>query len=143
MPIPGQRRRARLPGPRLLLIDPTLQRDAVGGKEEQRRDSNAGRSPAQRRRRIRRIGNIHLWEAANGGVVLPLAEHKNSIRALAWRTDSSVLASCSEDGNVVWWDVIDGFPVVIKADAHPPQKPSGTYGKVANGVLDCSFGPGG
>ncbi|MCX7430250.1 MAG: hypothetical protein NTY17_04495 [Planctomycetia bacterium] len=90
-----------------------------------------------------RIGNIHLWEAANGGVVLPLAEHKNSIRALAWRTDSSVLASCGEDGNVVWWDVIDGFPVVIKADAHPPQKPSGTYGKVANGVLDCSFGPGG
>jgi WD40 repeat protein len=30
-----------------------------------------------------RIGNIHLWEAENGGVVLPLAEHKNSIRALA------------------------------------------------------------
>jgi hypothetical protein len=88
-----------------------------------------------------RIGNIHLWEAANGGVVLPLAEHKNSIRALAWRSDSGVVASCSEDGAVVWWDVLDGFPVATKGDAHPPKKPAGTYGKVANGVLDCAFGP--
>jgi hypothetical protein len=90
-----------------------------------------------------RIGNIHLWEAANGGVVLPLAEHKNSIRALAWRSDSGVVASCSEDGAVVWWDVLDGFPVATKGDAHPPKKPAGTYGKVANGVLDCCFGPAG
>jgi hypothetical protein len=90
-----------------------------------------------------RIGNIHLWEAANGGVVLPFAEHKNSIRALAWRSDSDVVASCGEDGTVVWWDVLDGFPVVTKADAHPPKKPAGVYGKVANGVLDCCFGPAG
>ncbi len=87
-----------------------------------------------------RIGNIHLWEAAGGGVVLPLAEHTNAIRALAWRSDSGVVASCGEDGLVVWWDVTDGFPVVTKANAHPPQKPPGTYGTVANGVLDCSFG---
>jgi len=88
-----------------------------------------------------RIGNIHLWEAANGGVVLPLAEHKNSIRALAWRSDSGVVASCGEDGLVVWWDVTDGFPVVTKANAHPPKRPEGSYGNLANGVLDCAFGP--
>jgi len=90
-----------------------------------------------------RIGNIHLWEAKTGGVVLPLAEHKNSIRALAWRSDSGVVASCGEDGLIVWWDVSDGFPVVTKANAHPPRRPPGTYGTVPNGVLDCSFGPAG
>jgi hypothetical protein len=88
-----------------------------------------------------RTGNIHLWEAKNGGVVLPLAEHKGSIRGLSWRSDSGVVASCGDDGTVVWWDVADGFPVVTKADAHPPQKPPGTYGTVANGVLDCAFSP--
>lgn len=88
-----------------------------------------------------RIGNIHLWDAKSGGVVLPLAEHKGSIRALVWRSDSGVVASCGEDGLIVWWDVSDGFPVVTKQNAHPPQKPPGTYGTVANGVLDCAFGP--
>ena len=88
-----------------------------------------------------RIGNIHLWEAKTGGVILPLAEHKNAIRALAWRSDSGVVASCGEDGLVVWWDVSDGFPVVTKANAHPPKRPEGSYGNLANGVLDCAFGP--
>jgi hypothetical protein len=88
-----------------------------------------------------RIGNIHLWEAKTGGVILPLAEHKNAIRALAWRSDSGVVASCGEDGLVVWWDVSDGFPVVTKANAHPPKRPEGSYGSLANGVLDCGFGP--
>jgi WD40 repeat protein len=88
-----------------------------------------------------RGGNIHLWEAKTGGVVLPLSEHKGSIRSLAWRSDSGVVASCGEDGLIVWWDVSDGFPVANKPNAHPPIKPAGVYGKVANGVLDCSFGP--
>lgn len=88
-----------------------------------------------------RTGNIHLWEAQGGGVVLPLSEHKGSIRALSWRSDSGVVASCGEDGVIVWWDVADGFPVVTKANAHPPQKPPGTYGTVASGVLDCTFSP--
>ncbi len=88
-----------------------------------------------------RIGNIHLWDAKSGGVVLPLAEHKQAIRGLSWRSDSGVVASCGEDGLIVWWDVSDGFPVVTKANAHPPQRPAGFYGNLANGVLDCSFGP--
>jgi hypothetical protein len=88
-----------------------------------------------------RGGNLHLWDAASGGVLLPLAEHKAAIRALAWRSDSGVVASCGEDGLIVWWDVSDGFPVVIKANAHPPNRPPGVTGKLANGVLDCAFGP--
>ena len=76
-----------------------------------------------------RIGNIHLWDGATGGVILPLSEHKKSIRALSWRSDSSVIASCGEDGTLVWWDVKDGWPLATKPNAH------------AGGVLDCRFGP--
>jgi WD40 repeat protein len=88
-----------------------------------------------------RGGNLHLWDAKSGGVILPLAEHKAAIRAVAWRSDSGVVASCGEDGLIVWWDVSDGFPVSTKPNAHPPQRPSGVTGKLANGVLDCAFGP--
>ncbi len=88
-----------------------------------------------------RAGNIHLWDAASGGVVLPLSEHKGAVRALAWRSDSQILASAGEDGLVVWWDVSRGWPSIIKADAHPPERPAGVYGKIANGVLDAAFGP--
>ncbi len=88
-----------------------------------------------------RAGSIHLWDANSGGVVLSLSEHKGAVRALAWRSDSQVLASCGEDGLIVWWDVTTGFPAFSKADAHPPQRPPGLYGKIANGVLDAAFGP--
>ena len=88
-----------------------------------------------------RIGNIHLWDANSGGVVLPLSEHKGAVRTLAWRSDSQVLASCGEDGLIVWWDVAKGWPSIVKADAHPPQRLPGYYGKIANGVLDAGFGP--
>ncbi len=88
-----------------------------------------------------RIGNIHLWDAVGGGVVLPLSEHKGAVRALAWRSDSQVLASCGEDGLIVWWDVAKGWPAFSKADAHPPQRPPGVFGRISNGVLDASFGP--
>ena len=88
-----------------------------------------------------RIGNIHLWDAGSGGVVLPLSEHKGAVRSLAWRSDSQVLASCGEDGLIVWWDVAKGWPTTTKSDAHPPRRPAGVYGKIANGVLDAAFGP--
>jgi hypothetical protein len=88
-----------------------------------------------------RIGNIHLWDAKSGAVVLPLSEHKGAVRALTWRSDNKVLASCGEDGLIVWWDISKGWPETSKADAHPPQRPSGVYGKIANGVLDAAFGP--
>jgi WD40 repeat protein/mono/diheme cytochrome c family protein len=88
-----------------------------------------------------RAGNIHLCDAASGGTVLQLAEHKAAVRALSWRSDSAVVASCGEDGTIVWWDVKDGWPVVNKPNAHPPARPAGTYGRIANGVLDAAFGP--
>jgi hypothetical protein len=86
-----------------------------------------------------RVGNIHLWDATNGGVVLPLSEHKGAIKALAWRSDSQILASCGEDSLIVWWEISKGWPAISKPEAHPPVRPAGTYGKIANGVLDASF----
>ncbi len=90
-----------------------------------------------------RVGNIHLWDVFSGGVVLPLSEHKASITSLSWRSDSQVLASSGEDGLIAWWEVANGWPLVSKADAHPPQRSAGVFGKIANGVLAASFGPGG
>ena len=90
-----------------------------------------------------RVGNIHLWDAVSGGVVLPLAEHKASVTSLTWRSDSQMLVSSGEDGLIVWWEVAKGWPAFSKADAHPPQRPAGVFGKIANGVLDARFGSGG
>jgi hypothetical protein len=86
-----------------------------------------------------RAGGLHLWEAATGRALLSLNDHKASIRALDWRADSKVLASAAEDGVIIWWDVKDGWPAITKTDAHPPARPPGSYGKIANGVLAARF----
>jgi hypothetical protein len=90
-----------------------------------------------------RAGGLHLWEAASGGITLTLAEHKAAIRSLHWRSDSQLLATAGEDGLLVWWDTKDGWPAVSKANAHPPQRPEGSYGALRNGVLSAGFGPDG
>jgi hypothetical protein len=88
-----------------------------------------------------RTGAIHLWDAVTGGILLTLAEHKAAVRALAWRADSRMLASGGEDGLLIWWDTKDGWPAILKNNAHPPKRPEGSYGKLPNGVLSLSFGP--
>ncbi|MCB1244491.1 MAG: hypothetical protein KDN04_17340 [Verrucomicrobiae bacterium] len=88
-----------------------------------------------------RAGGLHLWDARGGGILLTLAEHKASVRALSWRSDSRMLASGGEDGLIVWWDAKDGWPAVTMPNAHPPDRPPGQYGKLANGVLALTFGP--
>jgi hypothetical protein len=90
-----------------------------------------------------RAGAIHLWDATSGGILFTLAEHKAAVRALSWRADSRMLASGGEDGLLVWWDCKDGWPVILKNDAHPPTRPKGYYGKIPNGVLSVAFGPAG
>lgn len=87
-----------------------------------------------------RTGGLHLWEAGSGGIILTLAEHKGAIRAIQWRSDSKLLASVGEDGLLVWWDAKDGWPAISRANAHPPQRPAGTYGELKNGILSVSFG---
>lgn len=86
-----------------------------------------------------RAGGLHLWEASSGRILLSLNEHKASIRALDWRADSKMLASAGEDGSIIWWDVKDGWPAITKANAHPPARKPGTYGRIANGVLAARF----
>ncbi len=63
------------------------------------------------------------------------------MRGLSWRSDSEVLASCGDDGQIVWWNVGKGWPATSKTDAHPPRRPAGVFGKIPNGVLAVSFNP--
>jgi WD40 repeat protein len=86
-----------------------------------------------------RAGGLHLWDAASGRALLSFNEHKASVRSLDWRADSKLLASAGEDGLVIWWDVKDGWPAISKANAHPPARPPGAYGKVPNGVVSARF----
>ena len=88
-----------------------------------------------------RAGGIHLWDPTGGGILLSLSEHKASVRSLAWRSDSKMLASGGEDGLLIWWDAKDGWPTITKTNAHPPERPQGSYGKIPNGVLAVAFGP--
>ncbi len=90
-----------------------------------------------------RAGNIYLWAVEGGGLHLSLAEHKAAIKTLVWKTDSRALVSCGEDGQIIWWDVEKGWPTLVRSDAHPPDRPAGTFGRIANGVLDIAIGPGG
>ena len=86
-----------------------------------------------------RAGGIHLWDAQTGGILLNLAEHKAAVHALDWRSDSKLLVSAGEDGRIVWWNAADGFPAINKANAHPPRRPAGSFGTIANGVLAARF----
>jgi len=41
-----------------------------------------------------------------------------SITSLSWRGDGLLLASGSEDGQLIVWNVMDGFPMATVAKAH-------------------------
>ncbi|MFN6161927.1 MAG: c-type cytochrome domain-containing protein [Planctomycetota bacterium] len=90
-----------------------------------------------------RTGAIHLWDVASAGIRLNLSEHKGAINALDWRTDGKLLVSAAEDGKLIWWDANDGFPAVVCDNAHPPERPAGTYGTIPRGILTARFAPSG
>jgi WD40 repeat protein len=90
-----------------------------------------------------RSGAIHLWDVASAGIRLNLSEHKGAISALDWRSDGKLLASAAEDGKLIWWDASDGFPAVMRDNAHPPERPAGTYGAIPKGILTARFAPSG
>jgi mono/diheme cytochrome c family protein len=90
-----------------------------------------------------RTGAIHLWDVASAGIRLNLSEHKGAINALDWRSDGKLLASAAEDGKLIWWDANDGFPAVMRDNAHPPERPAGTYGAIPKGILTARFAPNG
>ena len=68
-----------------------------------------------------------------------LAEHKDSITSLSWRGDSKLLASGSEDGQIIVWNVADGFPLSTISKAHTPKAAPNTYGVIPGGVLGVQF----
>jgi len=87
-----------------------------------------------------RAGGLHLWNAGKGGLLFSLASHQASVRTISWRSDSKVLASGGEDGRLIWWNTESGFSSISNSNPHPPQRPSGVYGKLPNGVLAARFG---
>jgi len=74
------------------------------------------------------------------GTRLPAA---HSVTSLSWRGDSQLLASASEDGQIVIWNVGDGFPVATIAKAHQPKPAPNTFGNLPGGVLSVQFAPDG
>ena len=69
-----------------------------------------------------RAGGIFLWESQTGGIIVSLAEHKDSVTTLAWRSDSRVLASGGEDGELVLWNAQDGFPIATDTKTHSRKR---------------------
>ncbi len=50
-----------------------------------------------------RAGNAHVWEATTGRPVANLTGHKQAITAVAWRGDSGLLITASDDGDFRTW----------------------------------------
>jgi WD40 repeat protein len=80
-----------------------------------------------------------LWEAKTGGIVLSLSEHKDSVGALSWRSDSEMLATGGEDGKLILWDAQAGWPSVTLGAPHTPRPATRVYGKLPGGVLTAQF----
>ena len=55
-----------------------------------------------------RSAGLVVWEAETGQPYLDLTEHKGAINDIAWRDDSNVFASASDDGTIKLWDIIAG-----------------------------------
>jgi WD40 repeat protein len=83
-----------------------------------------------------RAGGVFVWEAATGGIVFTLGDHKDAITGLSWRADSQMLASASEDGKVILWYAEDGFPT--RTFATQPDGRGGPRAKVP-GVESVSY----
>jgi WD40 repeat protein len=49
--------------------------------------------------------------SATGGIVVSLSDHKDAITSLRWCGDGALLASGSEDGQIIIWSAVDGFLV--------------------------------
>jgi hypothetical protein len=52
-----------------------------------------------------------VWEAETGRQYLDLGEHKGAVNDIAWRDDSNVFASASDDGTIKVWDVVAGTAI--------------------------------
>ena len=50
-----------------------------------------------------RNGGVWVWEAHTGNEFHNLRCHGGAITAMAWRADSYIVGTASEDGQVIFW----------------------------------------
>lgn len=51
---------------------------------------------------------IHIWDVANGNRVRIFSNHDASITELFWFSGKEIIASSSEDGDILFWQISDG-----------------------------------
>lgn len=81
-------------------------------------------------------GGGHVRETESGGIVCTLDDHKVEVTDLRWRSDGKVLARVAEDGNLMLWDMKDGWPL-RNVSAH--QAKSESRFTRMTGVLSVDF----
>jgi WD40 repeat protein len=69
-----------------------------------------------------RSGGLHVWEARTGRIFYTLNGHKGAHHDVSWRADANLLASTSEDGQVMLWEMGNGTRVK-GWQAHPATRP--------------------
>jgi len=67
-----------------------------------------------------RSGGILLWDSARGGTRDP-GRAKRLHQSLSWRGDNKLLASGSEDAQIIVWNWPDGFPLATMSKAQRPR----------------------
>jgi len=76
-------------------------------------------------------GMVYLWDALVDPAVTELDLHRRGILAMAWDPSGTILATASEEGDVVLWDTQAGLPL---------RRLRGGHSMFVNGL---SFGPDG
>ena len=67
------------------------------------------------------MGLIKIWSASNGLLLNSLKGHTMAINAIEINYTNEYLASCSNDGFVMVWDLASGRPITaLKEDLDEP-----------------------
>ncbi|MCZ6530818.1 MAG: WD40 repeat domain-containing protein [Chloroflexi bacterium] len=78
---------------------------------EASRQNEGGWAPIALGREVKHFGNLRVDERADGGPVIVLRGHTDSITDIAFSPDGAQLATASLDGTIQIWDALDGSQV--------------------------------
>jgi WD40 repeat protein/tRNA A-37 threonylcarbamoyl transferase component Bud32 len=68
-------------------------------------------------------GAIKLWDAGSGRELATLDGHSKAVSGLAFSADGTLLASGSDDGTVMVWDVVSRKPLATLSAPFPERSP--------------------